>query len=132
MTCARSRRCDRRNSVCAGTHGPWLGGFALTGTLLSFGIFIFLRALITNGQPEKLHSLARARFKSAPTFWSRIIWRVSFVATCAAMRYGILALHVCAPGSGRPGRSQRELYWISLVVKMRHLLGSSEAAAATA
>ena len=132
MTCARSRRCVSANSVCAGTQGPWLGGIALTGTLLSFGIFIFLRALITNGQPEKLHSLARARFKSAPTFWSRIIWRVSFVATRAAMRYGILALVYALPEVVVLAAVSANVYWISLVVKMRHLLGSSEAAAATA
>ncbi len=70
----------------------WIGGLALAGTLVSFALLIFLRNRITGGQPEKLHSIAKARFKSEPTFWSRIVWRISFVATRAAMPYGIMAL----------------------------------------
>ena len=72
--------------------GAWLGGLALAGTLLSFGLLIFLRSRITAGRPEQLHAVAKARFKSEPTFWSRLVWRLSFVATRAAMSYGIMAL----------------------------------------
>jgi phosphatidylglycerophosphate synthase len=35
----------------------WLGGIALAGTLLSFGLLIFLRSRITAGRPEKLRMI---------------------------------------------------------------------------
>jgi phosphatidylglycerophosphate synthase len=109
-----------------------LGAIALAGTLMSFGILVFLRSRITLGQPEKLHALAKARFKSEPTFWSRIIWRVSFVATRAAMPYGIMAFSLvyALPGIVVLAAIGANVYWISLVMKMRHLLGSSEVVAA--
>ena len=106
----------------------WLGAIALAGTLIAFALLIYLRNRITAGQPEKLHSIARARFKTEPTRWSRIIWRISFVATRSAMPYGIFALSLvnllplvvvlAAIGSNT--------YWISLVLKLRHLLGDEE------
>jgi phosphatidylglycerophosphate synthase len=110
----------------------WLGGVALAGMLLSFVILVFLRARITGGRPEKLHAVARERFKSAPTFWSRAIWRMSFVATRATMPYGIMAfaLVYALPGIVVLAAIGANVYWISLVMKMRHLLGTSEAVAA--
>ena len=110
----------------------WLGGIALAGTLLSFGLLIFLRSQITAGRPEKLHAVAKARFKSEPTFWSRIVWRMSFVATRAAMPYGIMAfaLLYALPGIVVLAAIGANVYWISLMMKMPHLLGRSEAAAA--
>jgi phosphatidylglycerophosphate synthase len=108
----------------------WLGAIALTGTLIAFALLIYLRNRITAGQPEKLHSIAKTRFKAEATWWSRIIWRISFVATRSAMPYGIFALSLlnllplvvvlAAIGSNT--------YWISLVLKMRHLLGEQELA----
>jgi phosphatidylglycerophosphate synthase len=110
----------------------WLGGIALAGTLLSFGLLIFLRSRITDGRPEKLHAVAKARFTSAPTCWSRLVWRVSFVATRAAMPYGIMAFSLlyALPGIVVLAAIGANVYWISLVMKMRHLLGSAEAVAA--
>jgi phosphatidylglycerophosphate synthase len=110
----------------------WLGGIALAGTLLSFAILIFLRARITLGQPEKLHALAEARFGSAPTFWSRIALRLSFVATRAAMPYGIMAFSLihALPGIVVLAAIGANVYWISLAMKLPHLLGSAEAVAA--
>ena len=88
----------------------WLGVAALAGMLITFALLIYLRARITNGQPDRLHAVAKARFKAEPTFWSRIIWKVSFVATRAAMPYGImafaLALHAARRSSSSP-RSAR-------------------------
>jgi phosphatidylglycerophosphate synthase len=109
----------------------WVGTIALAGTLLSFGILIFLRSRITGGRPEKLHALARARFKSEPTFWSRIVWRMSFVATRAAMPYGIMAFSLlhALPFIVVLAAIGANVYWISLVMKMRHLLGSADAVA---
>ena len=110
----------------------WLGGVALAGTLLSFGLLIFLRSRITAGRPEKLHAVAKERFKSEPTFWSRIIWRMSFVATRAAMPYGIMAFSLlyALPGIVVLAAIGANVYWMSLVMKMPHLLGRSEAVAA--
>ncbi len=110
----------------------WLGGIALAGTLLSFGILIFLRSRITAGRPEKLHALAKARFKSEPTFWSRIVWKLAFVATRAAMPYGIMcfSLFYALPGIVFLAAVGANVYWICLVTKMRHLLDSAEAVAA--
>jgi phosphatidylglycerophosphate synthase len=110
----------------------WLGGMALAGTMLSFGLLIFLRSRITAGRPEKLHAVAKARFKSEPTFWSGIVWRLSFVATRAAMPYGIMtfALLYALPGIVVLAAIGANVYWMSLVMKMQHLLGRSEAVAA--
>ena len=111
-----------------GWHGfYWLGLLALAGTLLSFALLIYLRSRITAGQPEKLHSIAKARFKAEPTWWSRIIWRISFVATRSAMPYGIMALSLVG---GLPlvvvlAAIGSNTYWISLVLKLRHLLADA-------
>jgi phosphatidylglycerophosphate synthase len=111
----------------------WFGAIALAGTLISFGLLIFLRNRITAGQPERLHAIAKGRFKAEPSRWSRLIWRISFVATRSAMPYGIMAMSLlgllplivvlAAVGSNT--------YWISLVLKLRHLLGGEELAPST-
>ncbi len=103
----------------------WLGGIALAGTLLSFALLIYLRTRITAGQPEKLHDIARARFKAGSSRWSKIVWRVSFVATRAAMPYGIMALALvnALPLVVVLAAIGANIYWISLMVKLRNLLG---------
>ncbi len=64
---------------------------------------------------------------------SRIVWRVSFVATRAVMPYGTaLAVVYALPEVLVLAAIGANVYWISLVMKMRHLFGSSEAAAAAA
>jgi phosphatidylglycerophosphate synthase len=108
----------------------WLGAIAMTGLLIAFALLIYLRNRITAGQPEKLHSIAKARFKAESAWWTRVIWRISFVATRSAMPYGIFALSLikllplvvvlAAIGSNT--------YWISLVLKLRHLLGDEQLA----
>jgi phosphatidylglycerophosphate synthase len=110
----------------------WLGGIALAGMLLSFGLLIFLRSRITAGRPEKLHAVAKARFQSEPTFWSRLVWRLAFVATRAAMPYGIMAFSLlyALPGIVVLAAIGANVYWMSLVMKMPHLLGRAEAVAA--
>jgi len=106
----------------------WLGAIALGGTLLSFALLIYLRSRITAGRPDKLHAIAKARFKAEPTWWTRIIWRISFVATRSAMPYGIMALSLVG---GLPlvivlAAIGANVYWISLVLKLRDLLGNNE------
>ena len=111
----------------------WIGGLALAGTLLSFALLIYLRTRITAGQPEKLHAIARERFKAAgESWWSRMIWRVSFVATRAAMPYGIMAFAIVGalPAIVVLAALGANIYWVSIVIKLRHLLGSEEAVAA--
>jgi phosphatidylglycerophosphate synthase len=110
----------------------WVGGLALAGTLLAFALLIFLRARITAGRPERLHAIAKARFKAEPTLWSRIIWRISFVATRAAMPYGILAFSLvnALPAIVVLAAVGANIYWISMLLKMRHLLEDTEVVAA--
>jgi uncharacterized membrane protein YbhN (UPF0104 family)/phosphatidylglycerophosphate synthase len=106
----------------------WIGGLAIGGTLLTFALLIYLRARITGGQPTRLQAVGRDRFQAAPSLWSRVIWRLSFVATRAAMPYGIMAfallnilpgIVVCAAIGGN-------VYWVSLVVKLKDLLREDE------
>jgi len=102
----------------------WMGTAALAGTLVSFGLLVYLRSQITDGRPDRLHAIAKARFKAEPTRWSKIIWRISFVATRAAMPYGIMALALV---NGLPlvvllAAVGAHIYWISLVLKLRDLL----------
>ena len=101
--------------------------------LLTFALLIFLRSRITAGQPEKLHAVARVRFKASSHRGGRkVIWRISFVATRAAMPYGIMAfaLFYALPGIVVLAAIGANIYWVSLVVKLRHLLGTEEAVTA--
>ncbi len=110
----------------------WIGGAALAGSLVTFALLIYLRSRITAGQPERLHSIARARFKAEPTPWSRIIWKIQFVATRATMPYGIMvfALVGLLPVIVVLAAIGANIYWISIIVKLRHLLGAEETVAA--
>jgi phosphatidylglycerophosphate synthase len=105
----------------------WIGAVALAGTLLSFGLLIYLRSRITAGQPEKLHSIARDRF-TADALWSRVIWRLSFCATRAAMPYGIMIFAVFnwLPGIVVLAALGANIYWVSLILKLKYLLGGDE------
>ena len=102
----------------------WIGAAATGGTLITFALLIYLRARITNGQPNRLHAIARDRFTAEPTLWSKIIWRVSFLATRAAMPYGImlLALINATPAVIVIAAIGSNIYWVSLVLKLRDLL----------
>jgi phosphatidylglycerophosphate synthase len=110
----------------------WLGAIALGGTLLTFALLIYLRTRITAGQPEKLHAVAKARFKADSSLWARIIWRISFTATRSAMPYGIMAFALCyaLPGIVVLAAIGANIYWVSLVLKLRHLLAADEPIAA--
>jgi len=110
----------------------WIGGAALAGSFITFALLIYLRTRITAGQPERLHSIARERFTSEPTIWSRLIWRIQFVATRAAMPYGIMAFALAGllPAIVVLAAIGANIYWVSIIVKLRHLLGAEEAVAA--
>jgi phosphatidylglycerophosphate synthase len=103
----------------------WIGSLALAGTLLSFAILIYLRRAITGGRPDRLHSVAKARYQTNSSPWSRLIWRVSFVATRAAMPYGILAFALAGllPAIVVLAAIGANIYWVSLVSRLGDLLG---------
>jgi phosphatidylglycerophosphate synthase len=110
----------------------WVGAAAIAGSVITFALLIYLRSQITNGQPNRLHAIARARFRAEPTTWSKIIWRISFVATRAAMPYGIMvfALLHALPGIIVLAAIGANVYWVSLVLKLRDLLREEETVAA--
>jgi phosphatidylglycerophosphate synthase len=103
----------------------WVGGIAFAGTLLCFALLIYLRTRITAGQPEKLHAVARTRFNADGSRWSKFVWRISFVATRSAMPYGIMALALvdALPAVVILAAIGANIYWVSLMIKLRHLLG---------
>jgi hypothetical protein len=105
----------------------WLytcGMAALAGTAVSFAMLLYLRRHITDGRPEQLHAIAKARFNRRRTWWSRAVCRVSFVPTRAAMPYGILALTLldALPIVIILWAVAANAYWISLSLKLRDLL----------
>ena len=70
--------------------------------------------------------MAAVRFRAAPSWWTALIWRVSFVATRSAMPYGIMvfALFHALPGIVVLAAIGANIYWVCLLLKLRHLLGS--------
>ena len=104
----------------------WVGAVALVGLLLTFVLLIFLRSRVTPGQPERLHAVASERFRAGRSWWTATIWRISFVATRSAMPYGIMAFALChaLPGIVVLAAIGGNVYWVSLILKLRHLLGS--------
>ncbi|MBA3640822.1 MAG: flippase-like domain-containing protein [Acidobacteriota bacterium] len=110
----------------------WIGALALTATIVTFAMLIYLRARITNGQPDRLHAVARDRFQAEQSLWSRIIWRISFVATRAAMPYGIMvfALLYILPGIIILAAIGANIYWVTLAVNLRDLMREQDRAVA--
>ena len=106
----------------------WIGLLALGGTLVTFALLIYLRARITAGQPTRLHAVAKTRFKADPSFWSRMVWKAAFICTRAAMPYGImlLALLNAMPGVLILAAIGGNVYWLSLVAKLRDLMRDEE------
>ena len=106
----------------------WVGIVAIAGTLLTFALLIYLRARITAGQPTRLHAVAKSRFTADPSLWSRLIWKLAFLCTRAAMPYAImiLALLDATPAVIIFAAIGGNLYWLSLVLKLRDLLRDEE------
>jgi len=106
----------------------WLGGFALGGTLLSFALLIYLRSAATGGRPEQWGALGKERFNSDPSLWTRAVWKVMMVATRSFMPYFILGLAVLGlmPLVLLLAAVGANVFWISLVAKMRVLTGGPE------
>ena len=110
----------------------WLGAASLFGSIVTIVLLVYLRSRITSGQPDRLHAVARARFGAEPTRWSRLVWRLQFVATRSAMPYGIMAfaLVYLLPGIVVLAALACNIYWICVLLKLRHLLQDEEAVAA--
>jgi phosphatidylglycerophosphate synthase len=110
----------------------WLGVASLFGTIVTVVLLVYLRSRITGGQPDRLHAVARDRFKAEPTRWSRVVWRVQFVATRSAMPYGIMAFAIVnlLPGIVVLAALGCNIYWVCVVLKLRHLLADEETVAA--
>ncbi|MCA1560090.1 MAG: flippase-like domain-containing protein [Acidobacteria bacterium] len=123
--------------VALGFYSAWLFslGHYWTGV---FAAFLSLAACvldgcdgeiaITGGQPERLHAIAAERFQADSNWWTRMIWSVSFVATRAAMPYGIMGCAILnfLPGFLILAALGSNIYWVSLILKLRHLLGDEE------
>ena len=110
----------------------WLGGASLFGALVTIVLLVYLRSRITSGQPDRLHAIARDRFTAEPTRWSRLAWRLQFVATRSAMPYGIMAFSLVylLPAIVVLAALGSNIYWVCVVFKLRHLLQDEEALAA--
>ncbi len=106
----------------------WIGLTALAGAVVTFALLIYLRARITAGQPTRLHAVAKTRFKTDPSLWTKVIWKISFVCTRAAMPYGIMALALvhALPLFVILAAIGSNVYWLSLVLKLRDLLRGNE------
>ena len=125
---SRSAPCGRPG----GRSSTGSARIALAGTLLTFGLLIYLRSRITAGQPERLHAIARSGSRPsrhggrASSGGSRSSPRgqpcptASWPSPWSTLLPGIVVL--AAIGAN--------IYWVSLVLKLRHLLGDEEAIAA--
>jgi hypothetical protein len=112
----------------------WIGGIALTGTVMCFGLLIYLRSRITAGRPERLHAIARDRFTASASFWSALVWRLSFTATRSAMPYGIFAFALvhALPIIVVLAAIGSNVYWLSLVIRLKALIAADTAVSAEA
>jgi phosphatidylglycerophosphate synthase len=102
----------------------WIGGALLAGMLLTFGLLILLRDRITDGQPERLRTTAKAHYYGTGKRWARVAARVSTVAMRATMPYGILGFAVFGllPAVLVLGAIGAQVYWISIAVELKRLL----------
>ena len=106
----------------------WVGAIAVASTLLTFALLIYLRGRITGSNPEKLSAIAGSRFQAEASLLTRIIWRVQFIATRAAMPYGIMvfALLAILPWIVVLAAIGANIYWVSIVAKLRDILGKDD------
>jgi phosphatidylglycerophosphate synthase len=105
----------------------WIGAAALAGTLLAFGLLIYLRSAITDGQPDRLHAVLKTRFNARPSWWSRLVWRLSMMGMRSAMPYAIaiLAITGLIPLALIFAAIGANTYWISLALRFRQLTRST-------
>ena len=83
--------------------------------LLTFALLIYLRSRITAGQPEKLHAIARERFKAEPT--SLVAHHLADLVRRHALgdalrHHGVRAVHAAA-GIVVLAAIGANIYWVS-------------------
>ena len=106
----------------------WVGGIALAGTLVCFALLIYLaRAHHRRPARKAARDRARAVQGGAVALVARHL-AGSFVATRAAMPYGIMvfALLNLLPGVVVLAAIGANIYWVCIILKLRHLLGDTE------
>jgi phosphatidylglycerophosphate synthase len=116
------------------TNAPafyWVGAVALAGTLMTFALLIFLRQRITNGRPERLQATAMAHFYASKRRWAWLVAKLSFCATRSTMPYGIMAFALLGilPGILVLAAIGANVYWMSLLIRLPHMLAVRETGA---
>jgi hypothetical protein len=101
-----------------------IGAMALAGALMTFALLIGLRWRVTNGQPETLQATTKAHFYASKKTWAWLVAKLSFCATRSTMPYGIMAFAVLGilPGILVLAAIGANVYWISLAIRLPHLL----------
>lgn len=105
-----------------------IGEAALAGLLLTFVILIFLRQRITAGRPERLQTITKAHFYASGSKWAWLVAKISFCGTRSTMPYGIFvfALAGLLPVIVVLAMVGANVYWMSLLLKLKGLLAESE------
>jgi phosphatidylglycerophosphate synthase len=105
-----------------------IGAAALAGSLLTFTLLIFLRQRITNGRPERLQATTKAHFYASGSKWAWLLAKIAVCATRSSMPYGIFvfALLGLLPGIVVLAMIGANVYWISLLIKLRAMLAETE------
>jgi phosphatidylglycerophosphate synthase len=105
-----------------------IGTTALVGTLITFGLLIYLRRYITNGQPERLQATTKAHFYESKKKWAWLVAKLAFCATRSTMPYGILAFALLGilPGIIVLAAIGATVYWVSLTIRMPHMLATGQ------
>jgi phosphatidylglycerophosphate synthase len=104
-----------------------IGGAALAGSLITFGLLIFLRQRITSGRPERLQAAAKAHFYASGSKWAWFVAKIAVSGTRSSMPYGILAFSVLGllPVIVVLAMIGANAYWMSLLIKLPGLVTSS-------
>ena len=104
-----------------------LGVLALVGAVFTFLLMTLLRQRITQGRPERFQATAKAHFYGTGRRWAAFVADLAVCGTRSTMPYGIMLFALagglpvivvlCAIGAN--------VYWISLAVELRALLGGT-------
>ena len=105
----------------------WLGAALAAGLLLTFALLIVLRRGITGGRPERLNAAAKKHFYQSGRRWAWLVAKLSNCATRATMPYGVVVFALIGrlPALVVLGVIGTQIYWISLAVELRALLGDT-------
>jgi len=110
----------------------WTGAGALAGSVVTLALLIVLRRHATGGKPEALQERTVRRFYAEGSLWTWLVARISFVATRAAMPYGIAVLAIFneVPLIVLLACIGANVYWISLALMWPTLMPGGGAVSA--